>query len=82
MSRFAQGPVLVLRWLAVVLGVLVWVLVVPVVEIVRAVAGPVYRALRPSARPSEAEHARDAEVTQILSIGEERSAEDTRRSAG
>jgi hypothetical protein len=44
-TRVLRGPLLVLKWLGVLVGVLGWLLVVPIVEVGRSVARSVARAL-------------------------------------
>ena len=45
MTRVLRGPLLVLKWLGVLVGVLGWLLLVPIVEVGRSLARSVARVL-------------------------------------
>jgi hypothetical protein len=50
LKRLVHGPMIVVRWCAVVVGVLGWLLVVPLLEIGRSVGRAIARTLPRSAR--------------------------------
>ena len=51
LKRLVHGPMIVVRWFAVVVGVLGWLLVVPIVEIGRSVGRAITRTLPRRTRP-------------------------------
>jgi hypothetical protein len=80
--RIAQAPIVALRWLAVGLGVLGWLIVVPLLEIGRSLARSVHRASSRGRRRAGSAPLSGADVAEIVDIVDERNARDARRRAG